>query len=116
MSKRSAGLGIVVLFLIPFCLVGVGTGIIAVSHGIRHQWREAAVLGAFALCFGGVGFGLLAATLVARRGEAFADRMRESHLEEPWLWRQDWAAHRVLDSSKVGMITAWAFAIFWNAI
>jgi hypothetical protein len=34
----------------------------------------------------------------------------------PWLWRRDWAAGRVDDSTRATMWLAWVFAALWNLI
>jgi hypothetical protein len=38
------------------------------------------------------------------------------HLEEPWLWRQDWAAGRIEDAGRKGQYGLWAFSALWNLI
>ena len=64
----------------------------------------------------GVGFGLMARLLDGKKLEDFAAQMRERHPNEPCSGARTGAAHRIEDSSKSGMIAAWAFTIFWNAI
>lgn len=68
----------------------------------------------FALIFGGVGFGLLAAAFYGRRLEARKAEVAQLHPGEPWRVRDDWAAGRI--SSSDGKL-AWFvtfFAVVWN--
>ena len=62
-TTKRAGFGCLVLFLTPFALGGT----LAAAQGVREaaagEWRQAAFLGVFALVFGGVGFGGMAAGL-----------------------------------------------------
>ena len=82
----------------------------------KSDWKQAGFLAIFALAFGGVGIGGIAAVL-AGRGRADEALAREArHPDAPWLWREEWAARRVSDSSRAGMWGAWAFTALWNLI
>jgi hypothetical protein len=49
-----------------------------------------------------------ALALSSRRG------LREQHPNEPWLWREDWAARAVQDASGFGATgCTWAFGLLW---
>ena len=83
----------------------------AVRRVASGNLREAALFfGLFAVTFGGVGLGGIAAVLAGRRRqqEALVARYPES----PWLWRSDWASGRIVDSGRTTMFTAWVFAAF----
>jgi hypothetical protein len=70
----------------------------------------------FAVVFGGVGFGLLAAALVGRRMESRKTEAEKSHPGKPWLWREDWSAGRIrsYDGPLAWFVTF--FAIVWNGM
>jgi hypothetical protein len=70
----------------------------------------------FALTFGGVGFGGIAAALAGRRKLAGIEALQQRNPAGPWLWRADWAAGRVDDSTQATMWSAWVFATLWNLI
>jgi hypothetical protein len=67
-SKTKAGFGCLVVFLLPFCAVGVFTGGMAIWKLLQGtaDWQEIAFLGVFSLAFGGAGFGILFAALTAQ--------------------------------------------------
>jgi hypothetical protein len=111
-----AWFGCLVLFLLPFAGTGIFAGIQAIHSAIVADWEQAGLLAAFALTFGGVGFGGLAAAHVGRRRLAEATALKARYPAAPWLWRPDWAAGRVDDSSRATMWFAWVFAALWNLI
>ena len=117
-SRKSVntGVGCIVLFLIPFAAVGVFTAVIAVQRAAARNWTEAIFLALFAITFGGVGIGGIAAALAGRRKLEAQAALETSHPESPWLWRSDWASGRIVDSGRATMFTAWVFAGFWNLI
>ena len=115
-QNLNLGFGCVILFLLPFAAVGAFTAVTAVQRAAARNWTEALFLGLFAVTFGGVGFGGIAATLVGRRRLKEQAALEASHPDRPWLWRPDWASGRIIDSSRVTMFTAWLFAAFWNLV
>jgi len=42
--------------------------------------------------------------------------LKQSHPDEPWLWRPQWAAGEIHYSAKPGAIAVCLIALFWNAI
>jgi hypothetical protein len=115
-SNVDLSIGCVTLFLLPFAAVGVFTATMTVQRLTAGKWTEALFFALFALTFGGVGIGGIAAAL-AGRGKLKAQEARQAtHPDSPWLWRQDWASGHITESSRAGMIGAWLFAIFWNLI
>jgi hypothetical protein len=103
------------LFGLPFCIAGLAIlfGGLHSTNGAPVPWAIAAVLGLLFLCGGlTVLFGISWAAKKSRR-EAQA---RAQNPSSPWLWRADWAENRCNSKTKSSMITAWIFAVFWNAI
>ena len=120
-GRRSSGnvdlsIGCVTLFLLPFAGVGLFTAVMAVQRLMARSWTEALFFGLFALTFGGVGIGGIAAVLAGRRTLKAQEALQTSHPESPWLWRADWASGHITDSSRSTMIGAWLFATLWNLI
>jgi len=109
-------IGCITLFLLPFAAVGLFTGAMTVQRLAAGNWVEALFFGLFALTFGGVGIGGIAAALAGRGKLKSQEAVQAAHPESPWLWRQDWASGHITESSRAGMIGAWLFAIFWNLI
>ena len=67
----------------------------------------------FVVVFGGVGFALLIGSWLKGRDKDSTD---PAYADKPWLLNDDWQTSTIRSSSKASMWTAWAFAIFWNAI
>jgi hypothetical protein len=116
LKVSGAGFGCMVLFLLPFCAVGIGALIIALRALTAGAWAEAGFAGVFALTFGGAGFGLLTAAILGKKAAARSALLMEQNPERPWLWREDWARGSVRDSNRGTMILAWVFAGFWNIV
>ena len=114
-SSRNA-IGCAVLFLLPFAAVGVYATVQLLAAVGKHDWTQAGFLAVFALTFGGVGIGGIAAVLNGRGRIEDALAREARHPAAPWLWREDWAARRVTDSSRSAMWGAWAFTALWNLI
>ena len=108
--------GCLILFLLPFAAVGVVTAVQMVRAVLTHDWAHAGFFAIFALTFGGVGFGGIAAALVGKKKLAEQEALRAAHADEPWLWRPDWAAGRVDDTTRQTVWFAWGFAALWNLI
>jgi hypothetical protein len=113
-SRLAAGCG--VLFLIPFALAGGITAVQAVRLAQAGNWRNALILGAGALTFGGVGFGGMAGLRVAYHRLQDVEALKAKNPSQPWLWRRDWASGRIEDSTRVDLLGAWVLAAFWNLI
>ena len=117
-SSRNVDLsiGCVTLFLLPFAGVGLFTAGMAVQRLTARNWTEALFFGLFALTFGGVGIGGIAAALAGRGKLKVQEALQARHPDSPWLWRQDWASGHITDSSRSTMIGAWLFATLWSLI
>ena len=117
-SSRNVDLsiGCITLFLLPFAGVGLFTAGMAVQRLTAGNWTEALIFGLFALTFGGVGLGGIAAAFAGRGKLKAQEALQASHPDSPWLWRQDWASGHITDSSRSTMIGAWLFATLWNLI
>src|SRR5688572_28612533 len=98
------------LFSLPFIGFGIGAIVVAVSRFGAGDRAGAAALGVFGTVFAVVGTGLLLAVMAGRRAGRRRERLEASHPEEPWLWREDWAAGRVKDAHPSTAAGLWAFA------
>jgi len=116
LKSPAMGFGCMVLFALPFAAVGLVSGVMVVSKLAAGDWRTAAFLGLFAVLFGGAGTGLIAAAWAGRQETARRQELQTRHPDEPWLWRQDWAAGRIDDAGRKGQYALWAFAALWNLI
>lgn len=94
-AKPKVAAGCLYLFTLPFCGFGLFAAVRSVQRIVAGDLPGAAYTAMFAVVFGGVGFGLIYAF---RRGTQLAqsrDRMRAANPDQPWLWREDWAAGRI---------------------
>jgi hypothetical protein len=107
-----------ILFGLPFLGFGIGAILVALRGVVEPgpKGQNPLVLGLFGLVFAGVGLGVM---LLAVYGWKCAGRAREIQArrpDQPWLWREDWAAGRVKSSTRATMISAWVFTLFWNLV
>src|SRR3954466_4400232 len=107
-SRVAAGCG--VLFLIPFALAGTVVGAQALRMAHAGDWRNAVLLSAGALTFGGVGFGGLAGVRVGYHRLKEMEALKANNPGQPWLWRRDWASGRIEDSTRADLLGAWVIA------
>jgi len=82
----------------------------------KLRWGLLLLKTVFGLVFSGVGLGLMALGIVARKKTKDEDAQKAAHPDKPWLWRKDWAEGMVTSSNRGTMIFACAFAAFWNLI
>jgi hypothetical protein len=113
-SKEKVGIGCFVLFLLPFCGVGVFASYQLLQRVLQGSpdWEETILLAVFALVFGGVGFGLLAALFYGKKKQEKEERLKSQHPDRPWMWREDWAQGQIRHSPKREMLLAWGVALF----
>src|SRR5687768_5233453 len=115
-AGKESGTGCMILFALPFAAAGVFAAVQAVRELGQGNGRQAAFLGIFGLAFGGVGCGLLYGTIYGARRIAEARAREESAPDEPWRWRADWAAGRIVSASRPALGVAWGAAVLWNLV
>lgn len=64
----------------------------------------------------GILAGLVAAIVAYRKWQKSEALLKESHPDQPWLWKKDWATGRIKCLSTAGLWVMGVFAFFWNAI
>lgn len=108
--------GCAVLFFAPFLAGGIGLIVTSVAAAQKQGWGQALVplLGGVAfvampLLVGGV-------ILFSLRQAIRQSARRAGKPNEPWLWRDDWAAGYVEDHLAGRSVFLLGFAIFWNVI
>ena len=70
----------------------------------------------FALTFGGVGFGLMAASIYGVKVNRENEALKQQYPEEPWRWKKEWDEGVIHSHGKAKMIGTLVFAFFWNII
>jgi hypothetical protein len=105
-----------VAFLLPFAGIGLFAAVQAVRFAATGDSAQAGFFALFALVFGGVGIGGILGVLAGRRALVDRAALEARHPDAPWLWRADWAAGRIEDSTRGAMWAAWMFAGFWNLV
>ena len=113
---KQTGAGCLFLFALPFAGFGVFALVQAFREWNNGKLKEAAMIGLFGLVFSCVGFGLMiGARFGAKKTKQLAEQ-KALHPDQPWLWREDWAAGRVKWSGGQSAAISWVFAVFWNVI
>jgi hypothetical protein len=110
-------LGPVVLsvFGLPF----LGMGLFAAYSFLNTQNQPLpARIGAaiFASVFAMIGAGLIFGSLYGYSKQKEQARRESANPASPWLWRQDWAAHRVESRNKSRAIAWWVGAVLLNML
>jgi hypothetical protein len=106
------------LFALPFCAGGLIAAGVAIRDlfGPPVELEQRILLPVFALVFGGVGFGLVAAVFKGRKSARVKAERMAAHPGAPWLWRDEWRDGRVRCSSRAGALALSAFAALWMLI
>jgi hypothetical protein len=109
--------GCLVLFGLPFLIAGIVTIGIGARRGFAGapliDWALPVIVG---VAFASAGIGLI---LMARYGKRKLDevqRLQAEHPDEPWMWDRDWASGRIRSAETATAVSAWIFAIMWNAV
>ncbi|MCH6569894.1 MAG: hypothetical protein IH794_07290 [Acidobacteria bacterium] len=112
------GLISLILFMLPFCGVGLFFIGYSLSEAFSGQAELGTVLfsGLFGLVFGGVGVGIILMALKGNKSSQQVDERKIQHPDKPWLWRKDWASRLIQDSNRSSLSYTWFFAGFWNLI
>ena len=110
------GLVFLTLFALPWAAISVAGVVQAVNYARAGNLHDAIFEAIAVILCGCMGFGILTAVFVKWKVAAQATRGRAKHPNEPWLWRPDWAAGRVEDSTHSKMVLLWMFAVCWNAV
>jgi hypothetical protein len=70
----------------------------------------------FAVVFGGVGYGMLAAAIWSSKSAKISSKLEKLYPNQPWMHQQDWSDKRIVYSSKTTFVVVLALAIFVNII
>ena len=103
-------------FAIVFSAVGVGIGYASIAQFDDPDTTQAWLMLLAGCAFAGFG---IAAYVLGSAGIAKserADALREAHPNEPWLWRDDWAAGTSQSNAGTKAWFLWGFAVLWNLI
>jgi hypothetical protein len=80
------------------------------------RWEMIAFYDIFVLTFGGFGLGVLLGCIIVGRTERRRAALAVEYPDQPWLWRDDWAANEIEVTSKNGFFATAVFALFWNLV
>ncbi len=115
-KASSEGWGCMVAFALPFTLMGL----VALVQGLRllpsGKPKEIMEPLLFGCIFTLGGLGMMVFGYYSMRAEKARNARKAAHPDEPWRWREDWAAGRADPQSSAGVWGIWVFAIFWNLV
>jgi hypothetical protein len=83
-NRSAAGFGCLLAFLLPFAVVGGFATVQCVRAASQSKWSEAGFFAIFALTFGGLGFGGIAAALAGRRKLAGIEALQQQNPATLW--------------------------------
>ncbi|MGV3757458.1 MAG: hypothetical protein ACO1QS_18925, partial [Verrucomicrobiota bacterium] len=101
-AGTNLGLGCLILFALPFAIMGTGAligGILKLKAG---QMKDGSVLCLIGTVFALVGFGMIIGSVYGMRHEKARAKRKAEHPNEPWRWREDWAQGRANSQGKSG--------------
>jgi len=113
---RAFSITLGILFLVPFCAIGVIAMVFSVLELVAGHGERGAFLLIFGFAFGGAGFGFLAALYFGRLRLLKEKEYRLRHPDAPWMWRDDWAEGKARTAGLPAVWTAWVFALVWSSI
>lgn len=80
------------------------------------RWEMIAFYDLFVLLFGGFGMAALVGCILVGGAERKRAARAVEYPDEPWLWRDDWAANEIEPSNKLAFTALVAATLFWNFI
>jgi hypothetical protein len=113
-GSNRLGAGCLILFSLPFTLCG---GFV-IFQALRQPWKmpESLLLAGFGSVFLLAGLGISAAGWFGSKSAAAEAARKQQFPDQPWMWRDDWAAGHIKEYGGAQTIAIWVFAIIWNAI
>ncbi|MDB5345618.1 MAG: hypothetical protein JWP89_3995 [Schlesneria sp.] len=78
------------------------------------RWEMIAFYDIFVLTFGGFGWAMFLGSVFAWRAERRRAALAVDYPDQPWLWRDDWAANEIEATHKNWFSVTAAFTLFWN--
>jgi hypothetical protein len=117
-ATKKTGLVFIVLFMLPFCGVGLFCLGLAFREllSLQPEIDTVLFLGLFGLVFGGVGVWMIFRAFKGYKSSQQVDERKIRHPDKPWLWREDWASGLIRDSNRSSLSYVWFFAVLWNLI
>jgi hypothetical protein len=109
---RWAAVGCATLFALPFCGAGIAT-IFSVPRSHGHDLAVRIAAGSVFLI---AGLAIILGAIVVSRVTVSSFQLRQRYPDQPWMWRDDWAASAINDRGAFGLATFWIFTIIWNLI
>ena len=115
---KKTGLFFILLFLLPFCGVGLSCVVFALQEAASEQPEVGTVLflGLFGLVFGGVGVWMILRAFRVYQSSQQIDERKIQHPDKPWLWHKDWSSRLIQDSNRSSLSYIWFLSVFWNLI
>jgi hypothetical protein len=97
----------------PMCIAAIVGALAAFSSARACRWENAAIAALIAIACGTAGFGLIWWVRFAAHPPDEDEQRRAAHPNEPWLWREDWAATAIRTSNRRDARRFMLFAVTW---
>lgn len=115
-KKNAIGFGCLIVFLLPFLLIGLGSLGKAIVTYIGNPVFTEEVIALFGVggMFSLVGGAFVLLAIVGRKKLAEATRQKELYPDTPWTWQQDWAEGRIKSTTPITIFIFWLFGILFG--
>jgi hypothetical protein len=100
----------------PLSIAALLAALVAVTRARDGKWEQAALAASLALACGGAGIGAAWWVRHHARATDTSERLRAAHPDEPWMWREDWAAGEVRTSARRDAKRLTIIAIAWCVV
>lgn len=95
------------------CIAAIVAALVAFTRARAGRWEEAALAGLIAIACGAAGFGIIWWVRFAAHPPDANEQLRAQHPNEPWMWREDWAAGAMRTSNRRDARRFLIFAAAW---
>jgi hypothetical protein len=109
-------LGFIKFFGTPLAVAALLAAMVAVTRARDGKWEQAALAASIALACGGAGIGAIRWVRFHARGVDPCEQLRAANPDQPWMWREDWAAGEVRDSADRDANRLTYIAIAWCVV
>jgi hypothetical protein len=97
----------------PLSIAALLAAMVAVARADEGHWERAALAASIAIACAVAGIGAMRWVRLHARAVDPSEQLREANPDQPWMWREDWAAGEVRTSARRDANRLTIIAIAW---